>query len=79
MQYEIFPHARKCLLERGIAEEEVKMYMDDIILQRIKKGVNGAIWQKAFIHMKGKRFQELMECYIENQKTGKPVHQWEIN
>lgn len=78
LQYEIFPHVKQALLQRGIDKEEVKYYMDEIIFQRIKKGVNGAVWQKAFIHMKGKRFQELIECYIENQQTGKPVHLWDI-
>ena len=78
LQYEIFPHVKQALLKRGLDKGEVEYYMDEIIFQRIKKGVNGAVWQKAFIHMKGKRFQELMECYIENQYTGKPVHLWEI-
>ena len=78
LEFEIFPQARQALLKRGIAESEVKKYMDDIIFQRIHRGVNGSVWQKAFIHMNGKRFQELLEEYHKNQKSGKPVHTWEI-
>lgn len=78
LQYEIFPHVKHALLKRGIDKEEVNYYMDGVIYPRLQKGVNGAIWQKAFIHMKGKRFQELLETYIENQYSGLPVHQWEL-
>ena len=52
--------------------------MDQIIYPRLDKGVNGAIWQKAFIHMHGKRFQELLETYAKNQYSGKPIHEWEL-
>lgn len=78
LEFEIYPYVKQALLKRGIDKAEVEYYMDGIILQRIKKGVNGAIWQKAFIHMYGKRFQELLEKYSENSYKGKPVHEWEL-
>ncbi len=78
LQYEIFPHVKQALIKRGINKEDVKYYLDDIIYPRLSRGVNGAIWQKAFIHMHGKRFQELLEAYIKNQASGKPVHEWEL-
>lgn len=78
LQYEIFPHVKQALLNRGLDKAEVKYYMDDVIYPRIVKGVNGSIWQKAFIHMHGKRFQELLETYIKNQQTGKSIHLWEL-
>lgn len=74
----IFPEAKKSLIKRGLDKNEVDYYMDSIILERINKEVNGAIWQKAFIHTHGKRFQELLEAYYENQKTNTPVHKWKI-
>ncbi|MBT4791786.1 MAG: hypothetical protein HON90_09460 [Halobacteriovoraceae bacterium] len=76
--YEIFPYAKQALLKRGIDKADVEYYMDGVIHPRLKKGVNGAVWQKAFIHMHGVRFQELMENYMENQYSGKSVHEWEI-
>ncbi|MFT6631030.1 MAG: hypothetical protein ACJAS4_000976 [Bacteriovoracaceae bacterium] len=78
LEFEIYPHVRHALLKRGIDKSEVEHFLDGVILPRIKKGVNGAVWQKAFIHMHGKRFQELMEAYIKNQYSGKPVHEWEL-
>ena len=78
MQYEIYPYVKQALLKRGIDKAEIDYYLDGIILERLKKGINGAIWQKAFIHMHGKRFQELIEAYIKNQSRGFPVHKWEL-
>lgn len=78
LQYEIFPHVKQALLKRGIDKGEVEYYMDEVMYPRIVKGVNGSIWQKAFIHMNGKRFQELLETYAKNQKSGKPIHEWEL-
>lgn len=78
LQYEIFPNVKQALLKRGIDKDEVNYYMDQVIYPRLSKGVNGAIWQKAFIHMHGKRFQELLEAYSKNQYDGKPVHEWEL-
>lgn len=78
LQYEIFPHVKSALLKRGIDKKDVDYYMDGVIYPRLVKGVNGAIWQKAFIHMHGKRFQELLEAYVKNQYSGKPVHEWEL-
>jgi len=78
LQYEIFPHVKQALLNRGVDAAGVKYYMDDIMYPRIVKGVNGSIWQKAFIHMHGKRFQELLEAYTHNQQVGKSIHEWEL-
>lgn len=78
LEFEIFPHVKQALLRRGIEPGEVSFFMDQVILPRLQKGVNGAIWQKAFVHMHGQRFQELMESYIKNQDSGRPVHEWEI-
>jgi hypothetical protein len=66
LQYEIFPHVRQALIKRGIDKSEVEYYMDEVMYPRIVKGVNGSIWQKAF------------ETYAKNQKTGKPIHEWEL-
>lgn len=78
LQFEIFPNVKKALLKRGIDHKDIELYLDQVIYPRLEKGVNGAIWQKAFIHMHGKRFQELLERYAQNQSSGKPVHEWEL-
>ena len=78
IQNELLPGIKECLSKRGISSMDISYYIDDIIGGRLKHGVNGARWQKAWIHCHGKKFQELMEVYVENQKTGKPVHEWGI-
>lgn len=72
------PEVKKCLQVRGFNKEDLDFYIDHIIGGRLKKGINGARWQKAWIHCHGKRFQELMEVYLENQASGSPVHEWKI-
>lgn len=76
IQFKLFPEAKKCLLDRGIDKAEVEYYMDEVIYPRLVKGVNGSIWQKAWIHKHGKRFQELLETYVKNQSHNKPIHMW---
>jgi len=78
MQNELLPNVKKALLAKGIDTEDVNYYVGEIIGGRLKKGVNGAIWQKAFIHTYGKNFQLLMETYLKNQMSGKPVHEWSV-
>lgn len=75
---EIIPEVKKALSLRGICHHEISYYIDDVISPRVTKIVNGAIWQKAYIHKNGKRFQELLETYSQNQKDGKPIHQWRL-
>ncbi len=75
----IIPNVKEALLKRGIDKKSIEYYIGDIIYNRCKKAVNGAIWQKAYIHMHGKRFQEMVEEYSINQKKNIPVHLWGID
>ena len=75
----IIPNVKVHLAKRGISKDAIEYYIGDIIYNRCKKAVNGAIWQKAFIHMHGKRFQEMVECYSSNQKKNLPVHLWSLD
>jgi hypothetical protein len=74
----LLPGVKQCLEKRGFDKEDLEFYIDHIIGGRLKKGINGARWQKAWIHSHGKRFQELMEVYLKNQASGTPVHEWKI-
>ncbi|MCO4753460.1 MAG: hypothetical protein KC478_03215 [Bacteriovoracaceae bacterium] len=75
---EVYPQVKNALIKRGIHKDDIIEYMDEIIYPRLKKGINGARWQKAFVHMHGKKFQQLMETYLENQKKDLPVHLWSL-
>tara|TARA_Y100000780_G_scaffold232456_1_gene264092 strand:+ start:9468 stop:10907 length:1440 start_codon:yes stop_codon:yes gene_type:complete len=75
---ELYPQVKNALIQRGIDNGDIIKYMDEVIYPRLKKGVNGARWQKAFVHMHGKKFQQLMESYLENQRKDIPVHLWSL-
>lgn len=75
---QLLPGIKESLQKRKIAQEDIDYYIGSIIQGRLDTGINGARWQKAWIHFHGKKFQELMEVYVENQKSGKPVHLWSL-
>lgn len=75
---EIYPHVFNALLNKGIDKDELDYYLGDVILGRILKKMNGAIWQKAYIHKHGAKFQEMMQTYLENQYSKKPLHEWRV-
>lgn len=76
--HSIYPEVKKALINLNINKEDIEKYMDHNIYPRIKKSINGARWQKAFVHMHGRCFQRLLEVYLENQKSEKSVHEWEL-
>ncbi|PVV23700.1 MAG: glutamate--cysteine ligase [gamma proteobacterium symbiont of Ctena orbiculata] len=51
-------------------------YWLGIIEQRVVRGINGATWQRQWVARHGPHFQRLMEAYLEQQESGKPVHEW---
>ena len=74
----LLPEVRKALEKRNFDKDDLDFYIDNIIKNRLVKGINGARWQKAWVHTNGKKFQQLLEVYMENQVSGKPVHEWRI-
>ena len=72
----LLPKARAALKKYHIQEQDIVRYIDNIIIPRVKSGQNGAHWQKAFVHTRGSRFQEMLEVYYKNQQQNIPVHQW---
>lgn len=75
---QVLPGVRDGLKSLGIAESETQKYIDEIISPRIRKGQNGATWQKEWVHTHGNRFQELLEQYYQYQKENLPVHLWSV-
>jgi hypothetical protein len=75
---EVIPGCLEALKRMGISEEDSNRYLGDIIRPRIRKGQNGAFWQKGFVHTSGPRFQEMLELYYQFQKENRPVHLWDF-
>ena len=78
MLNDLFPKVRQALQKLEIDKSDIDYYLGDIIYNRLRKGINGAIWQKAYIHTHGKSFQQMMETYLQNQYDARPVHEWRV-
>lgn len=74
---EIVPMAREGLLLAGIDEDERDRYLD-IVFARVRTAQNGAAWQREHQRRHGRDLHRLVAEYLENQRSGAPVHQWPI-
>ncbi|MES9994423.1 MAG: glutamate--cysteine ligase [Candidatus Thiodiazotropha sp.] len=70
--------ARDGLLRLGIDSASIDYWLG-IIEQRVIRGINGATWQRQWVARHGERFQGLMEAYLAQQESGKPVHEWSLS
>ena len=70
------PAAREGLLRQGVARDLVDRYLD-VIEVRLASGQNGAEWQLAHYRRHGDLFG-LTADYLENQRSGMPVHEWRV-
>jgi hypothetical protein len=48
-----------------------------IIALRLSCGRNGAEWQLAHFN-RDRDLHKLTAAYVENQRTGRPVHEWPL-
>lgn len=64
------------LAEQGMDDDLVEHYLD-IIGCRLASGRNGAEWQLAHFNRYGD-LHKLTAAYVENQRTGRPVHEWPL-
>jgi CBS domain-containing protein/gamma-glutamylcysteine synthetase len=80
---ELLPIAREGLQERNVNSEDIDKYLG-IIEERNAKHMNGARWMlRAFTELKAKTSEDeavatLTSTIIENQLSGKCVHDWEM-
>lgn len=69
------PLAREGLADFGLPEGEVERYLA-VFAQRVRSGQTGAVWQvRNLAHEQGDAAR-MMANYLENQRTGLPVHEW---
>ena len=71
------PLAKKGLQQLGIAADDRETYVG-IIAARLRIGMNGANWQRAFVAKHGTDMMALTAAYLERQESGEPVHEWTI-
>lgn len=77
IETELLPLAERGLNQLGIATDDCETYLG-IIAARLRTGMNGANWQRAFVAKHGPDMTALTAAYIERQESGEPVHEWTI-
>lgn len=74
---ELLQAARMGLRMLEIDRDDVNYYIG-IIEQRVRKGLNGATWQRQYVEKYKCDMRQLTEAYTEHQQTGDPVHRWSV-
>jgi gamma-glutamylcysteine synthetase len=77
IENELLPLADSGLMQLGVANDDRETYLG-IIAARVRTGMNGANWQRAFVAKHGTDMTSLTAAYMERQESGEPVHEWTI-
>jgi hypothetical protein len=70
------PLAAEGLGRLGLGGEEIERYLG-ILRARAESGQTGAVWLLRRLDRLGGDLERLMADYLENQRTGVPVHEWD--
>ncbi len=71
----LIPAARDGLADFGVTDS--RGYLD-VIEQRVRNRQTGAAWQRKALAARGGDLYAMMAAYCEGQRSGAPVHEWEI-
>jgi hypothetical protein len=74
---EILPMAADGLAQLGVDAEARDRYLDTVAA-RVRTGQNGAAWQRAHVEKYGRDFMRLTADYLDRQRSGRPVHEWDV-
>jgi hypothetical protein len=69
------PLARAGLSEFGLSTAEIEHYLG-VVETRVRSGQTGAVWQLRRLERVGGDLHRMMDDYLENQRAGAPVHEW---
>jgi hypothetical protein len=75
---QLLPIAKQGLDSLGINPVSINYWLG-IIRERVKRGTNGATWQKLWVSKYGRDMRGLTLAYLEWQESGKPVHEWGVH
>jgi gamma-glutamyl:cysteine ligase YbdK (ATP-grasp superfamily) len=74
---ELIPLAARGLAWLGIPDDEAEAHLG-IVRDRVRSGVTGARWQRAWVDRHGRDLAGLVDAYLERQATNVPVHHWTL-
>ena len=69
------PLARQGLRDFGLPDAEIEHYLG-VVEARVRSGQTGSTWQLQRLEQVGGDVHRMMDDYLENQRSGSPVHQW---
>ncbi len=74
---DVLPRAHRGLERVGVAGPD-RTRLLEVIEQRGRSGQTGSAWQRAWVERHGPDWRELTARYLENQRTGRAVHEWGV-
>jgi hypothetical protein len=74
---ELLPLARHGLRMQAIDPDDIDRYLD-VLEARVRSGQTGAAWQRRWTELHGRDFLKLGAAYLERQRNGAPVHEWNL-
>jgi hypothetical protein len=71
------PLARQGLRDFGLSDAEIEHYLG-VVEARVRSGQTGAAWQLQRLARVGGDLHRLTDDYLDNQRAGAPVHEWNL-
>ena len=71
------PMARQGLRDFGLPDAEIEHYLG-VVEARVRSGQTGSAWQLQRLARVGGDVHRMMDDYLDNQRSGSPVHQWNL-
>ncbi len=76
------PLAEQGLRDFGLESAEIERHLG-VVAARVRNGQTGAVWQLARLNRRGGEADEagvaeMLADYLENQRSGAPVHEWSV-
>ncbi len=71
----LLPAAREGLADLGVVD--LRGFLD-IITARVRARQTGSVWQRKALATYGGDLYALMAAYCEGQRSGAPVHEWDV-
>ena len=69
------PLARRGLQRLEMNAADIADYLG-LIVARVASGRTGAEWQRRFLARHGSDLAALTVAYLDQQRSGRPVHEW---
>ena len=74
---DLIPRARRGLATLGIDRAEIEHWLG-ILERRLRAKRTGARWQRAWVERHGADMPGLVAAYLDRQRSGRPVHEWDV-